>query len=299
MKQKAPVLLIIFYRPDLTARVFDAIKKYQPEELFIAADGPRNEQEALICAETRNIVEDIHWNCNVHRLYHHENLGCKVAVTKAITWFFDHVEEGIILEDDCLPHPDFFGFCENMLSLYRHDHSVGLISGSNFASMVEQKEYNHYLSPVAYIWGWASWRRFWKKYNSDPITLNNFNWKSLPGNHIFQRMFWYIKLCRVHWGEINTWDYQLQYALSASKQSAVIPTVNLIENIGFDDRATHTLEGGPQMSVFPISSNPHICFPQKDSQALIEISINRLTKKNPILTLVRFLYCKIRLILNN
>ena len=131
---QTPILFVIFNRPDTTKRVFESIRKIRPAKFYIAADGPRptKEGESKLCEETRNITEDIDWPCEVHRKYSEQNLGCKKGVSSAITWFFDNVEEGVILEDDCLPDPSFFSFCEELLSKYRNTDKVKMISGDNF-----------------------------------------------------------------------------------------------------------------------------------------------------------------------
>src|SRR6188472_504352 len=109
---KIPVLYLLFNRPDHTRQSFDELKKIKPSILFIAADGPRegNERDVRGCAEVRNIVKDITWKCEVKTLFREKNLGTKYAVGGAIDWFFEHVEEGIIMEDDCIPHPHFYDF---------------------------------------------------------------------------------------------------------------------------------------------------------------------------------------------
>ena len=115
---KTPVLFLFFNRPDTTTRVFSVIREAKPARLFLAADGARYEKEGErdLCRETRSTVEEmIDWPCEVHRLYREENLGCRVAVSSAIDWFFEHVEDGIILEDDTLPSSSFFRFAETML----------------------------------------------------------------------------------------------------------------------------------------------------------------------------------------
>ena len=123
---------MVFNRPDTTKQVFETIRKARPAQLFVAADGPRENRpdEAEKCAEVRRIVDNgIDWDCKVHRLYRDKNLGCKIACSSAIDWFFEHVDEGIILEDDTLPHPTFFQFCEELLKRYRDDERIMLISG--------------------------------------------------------------------------------------------------------------------------------------------------------------------------
>jgi hypothetical protein len=156
-----PILFIIFNRPESTSEVFDVIKKHKPHNLFLAADGPRGskEGEANLCELTRKLVlENIDWDCNLTTLFRDENLGCKVAVSTAITWFFNNVEQGIILEDDCVPSTTFFSFCEAMLNKYRNDESVMHIGGTNFLDDKIAIHDSYYFSKMVHIWGWATWR---------------------------------------------------------------------------------------------------------------------------------------------
>lgn len=131
---ETPILLLIFNRPDTTQEVFDAIKQAKPKRLFIAADGPRGEKpgEFEKCQAARKIVEQVDWECDFQGLFRENNLGCKKAVSSSISWFFDKVDEGIILEDDCLPDPSFFQFCEELLKHYRNNPKIMHISGNNF-----------------------------------------------------------------------------------------------------------------------------------------------------------------------
>jgi hypothetical protein len=296
MNSKAPVLFIIFYRPDLTARVFEAIKSYKPTELFISADGPRNEQDEKWCEETRKVVEEVDWECTVHRLYRNKNLGCKTAVTEAISWFFSQVEEGIILEDDCLPHPDFFEFCNNMLIRYRDASHIGLISGTSFYQIPVNDNYNHYLSPIAHIWGWASWKRVWKNYDVDPVSSPHFNWRKMPGNTLVNKLFWFVKLAKIHLGDIDTWDYQVQHMISVHDQKTVIPQVNLIKNIGFDERATHTTNQSAGMETRSLSSYTPECIPEIETSKIIRNAIDTATKKNTLKLLIEFVICNVKLL---
>lgn len=159
---RSPVLFLVFNRPDVTQRVFDAIRQARPPKLYVAADGPRKDKagEAERCKAVQNIVSMVDWPCEINKLIRDENLGCKIAVSGAIDWFFRQEPEGIILEDDCLPHPDFFLYCDELLEKYRDDERVGLISGTalgdirakNFISGDEDFIFNRYPS----IWGWAS-----------------------------------------------------------------------------------------------------------------------------------------------
>lgn len=163
-----PIVFIIFNRPETTRKVFEKIALVRPKRLFVIADGPResklNEGEA--CAETRKIIDEINWNCDVHKIYSEINLGCKSRIVSGLNIVFDLTTEAIILEDDCIPDPSFFPYCESLLERYRNDERIGLISGNNFLFGDYDNFDSYYFSRYPHIWGWASWRRAWKKYDS-------------------------------------------------------------------------------------------------------------------------------------
>ena len=243
---KTPVLFLIFNRPDVTALIFEKIKKQKPKYLYIAGDGPRNnrEGEAELCEQTRKIATNIDWDCEVKTLFREKNLGCKVAVSSAITWFFQNVEEGIILEDDCLPHPSFFGFCEAMLEKYRDNEQIMHIAGdTQLADNMTDDSY--YFSHIPHIWGWASWKRAWKDYDVEMKDFSIFLKKQKIKN-VFENKYhqkdWLNILNKVYKNEIDTWDYQWCYTVFKKEGLAIIPNKNLISNIGFGENSTHTSE---------------------------------------------------------
>lgn len=238
---KTPVLLLMYNRPDLALKVFYEIRKVRPEKLYLAVDGPKNDSDQMcinLCKEIENLVD---WPCEINKLYREKNLGCKLAVSSAIDWFFYHEERGIILEDDCLPEKSFFYYCEEMLNYYNNDESVGHISGSNFLKSWENEE-SYYFSNYAYVWGWATWRRAWKAYDVNMNDLlDKLKKKNLNDTFSFsETSYWKQRLIKTYQHKIDTWDYQWSYALWAHKLKAIVPTKNLISNIGFDHRATHT-----------------------------------------------------------
>ena len=129
---KTPVAFIIFKRPDTTKKVFETIRQIKPSKLFVIADGPREEKrETEKCAATRAIIDSIDWDCEVLKNYSDLNLGCKKRVATGLDWVFSIVEEAIILEDDCVPHPTFYRFCEKLLEKYRDDKRIMTICGTN------------------------------------------------------------------------------------------------------------------------------------------------------------------------
>ena len=163
---RTPVAFLIYRRPDLTARVFEAIARAKPPVLLVVADGPKDAGEEARCAAAREVIEKVDWPCEVRRNYSDANLGCRERVATGLDWVFRQVEEAILLEDDCLPSPDFFAFCEAMLERFRNDDRVGHVSGSNSDRGRASRETSYYFSRYSTIWVWATWRRAWKDYDA-------------------------------------------------------------------------------------------------------------------------------------
>ncbi|GAB2698840.1 hemolytic protein HlpA [Mucilaginibacter koreensis] len=239
-----PVLFIVFNRPAETRQVFDQICELKPRYLFIASDGPRENHVAdeQLCQEVRSIIKQIDWECELKTLFQNQNLGCGVAPATAITWFFEHVSAGIILEDDVLPHQSFFFFCEQMLNLYECDEQIMHISGCYFLdSFTPKLPYSHYYTKHIHVWGWATWRRAWKYYDyeiksySPTQSLNLL--KQYYGSYY---TFWRDIFNRMMNKEVDAWDYQWMYIICKANGLAINPTANLTKNIGFNQRATHT-----------------------------------------------------------
>lgn len=246
MITKVPVLFLIFNRPSETKIVFDAIKKSKPTQLFIAADGPREnvKGEKELCNMTREITENINWPCKVKRLYRKNNLGCKKAVSGAMRWFFKNVEEGIILEDDCLPDLSFFKYCEELIVKYRHNKSIGIIGGNNFSGNSTTKD-SYYFSLFSQMWGWATWRRVWKNYDIKMRKwpdLNRRNWLNTLFPELTQVIYWWSIFDSTYRGKVDTWDYQWVFSSWVKGYLNIVPRVNLVKNIGFGNQATHLKE---------------------------------------------------------
>ncbi len=238
-----PVLFLIFNRPDVTEKVFEQIRKALPRQLFVAADGPRttHPDDLVKCKKTRELVLDmIDWDCEVKTLFRDENLGCGLGVSKAISWFFEQVDQGIILEDDCLPSLSFFSFCSEMLKKYESDNRIMMVSGFNPIGKW-QAEYVDYFFSDGWIWGWATWRRAWLL-NDFTLSLyfaNNDN--NYYKNLLESRLIGSIEIFdQFRLGRTDTWDYQWYFARIINNGMAITPSLNLIENIGFDENATHT-----------------------------------------------------------
>ena len=240
-----PVAMLVFNRPEQTARVFAAVRGARPPVLLVVADGPRAErpEDARKCARTRQIFDGIDWPCEVRRNFAESNLGCKGRVSSGLNWVFEQVEEAIVLEDDCLPHATFFRFCQELLAHYRGDPRVYMICGHNFLRGQRRSEESYYFSRYAHVWGWASWRRSWQLYDAEMKlwpALRDEGWLlDLFGNRQ-EADYWTGMFEMTYTGEINTWDYQMFLTAWSNNMLTVIPNGNLIANIGFGPEATHT-----------------------------------------------------------
>ena len=242
---KTPVAFLIFNRSETTKRVFAEIAKVKPPKLLVIADGPRSNkpEEMTRCQEAREIINQVDWDCDVLKNYSDVNLGCKKRVSSGLNWVFKMVEEAIILEDDCLPHPTFFRFCEELLEKYRDETRISQISGSNFLFNKFDLKNSYYFSKFQFVWGWASWRRVWKHYD-----VNMKKWPSFCHTDDFKRLIgnkkisdYYTKIFeKVYKEKIDTWDYQWFFSNLVKKKVSIIPKYNLISNIGFGHGATHT-----------------------------------------------------------
>jgi len=247
---RTPILFLIFNRPALTKSVFEAIREARPGKLYIAADGPRYaiKGELEKCLQAREITKQVDWDCEVKTLFREENLGCGKGVSTAITWFFSQEQEGIILEDDCLPSSDFFRFCSELLNYYRHDTRIMGIGGTNLVpENLRANECSYSFSNHNSIWGWGTWKRAWDLYDyemtqyrkvlkhgylksqfSSQYEVDYFEW-------VFERTF--------HFPSI-TWDYQWEFIRRINSGLNILPQKNLVRNIGFGEDATHTTTEG-------------------------------------------------------
>lgn len=246
-KLDTPVLFLVFNRLDTSKKVFKAIREAKPSHLYIASDGARANKsgEKEIVQKVRDyIINSIDWKCEVMTLYREENLGCKYAVSSAIDWFFNNVEMGIILEDDCLPNQSFFWFCQELLNKYKNDLRVWHITGNNLNQTSNKDITSSYYfgSIYASIWGWATWRDRWKHYD---VEMSNYT------DFISKKRFLDVadgkeavivrnaELKRILNG-LDTWDYQWTFTRWINNGLSINPITNMIKNIGFGDDASHT-----------------------------------------------------------
>ena len=254
-----PVLLIVFNRPDVTRRVFAAIRQARPRQIFIAADGPRSHrpEDHAKCQAVRDITTQVDWDCEVRTLFREENQGCKRAVSGAIDWFFEQVEEGIILEDDCLPNQSFFRYCQAVLKQYRDDTRIVHVNGNNYsyrASESAATDFSYHFTYFSQVWGWATWRRAWQRYDVDMKLFPQFDQASYYKHAGVSGMGFQTlreKWVDVYEGRVDTWDYQWHFINLLEGGLAVAPRANLITNLGFQADATHTTTASPSRQNLP------------------------------------------------
>lgn len=240
-----PVVFCIFNRPNETARVFEAIRKARPSKMYVVADGPRTASEKNLCDVTRKIIDSADWPCSVEKNYSDVNLGCKKRIASGLDWIFTHEAEAIILEDDCLPNENFFSYCETLLNQYRNDVRVFHISGSSFLKSPNQfgNDGDYYFSAIPQIWGWATWRRAWQKYDLTLSAWPEFQktqrLKNIFGNPVVSE-YWEYVFERMYQNKYDTWDIAWTFTIVHENALAITPKINLVSNIGYGTSATHT-----------------------------------------------------------
>lgn len=265
---KSAVIFIIFNRPETTRKVFEAIRKAKPPKLLVIADGPRQDHvdDFDKCKETRNII-NVDWKCEVLFNYADENIGCKHRIAGGLDWAFEQVEEAIILEDDCLPDPTFFRFCDEMLEHYRDDTRIAMISGDNFQFNKKRTDYSYYFSRYPHIWGWATWRRSWINYDIDMKLwpeVRDGRWledilKSKAGV-----WYWRYIFNSVFNGKSDSWGYPYTFSCWKRSEVSILPNVNTVSNIGSGADALHTKDVDKYSNMdteevkFPLSHPPHL-----------------------------------------
>lgn len=268
-QMKTAVAMIIFNRPDTTKEVFEAIRQAKPPRLYIISDAPREgrEEEKKKVAETRGYVEaHVDWECEVIKNYAESNMGCKKRVASGITWLFEHEEEAIILEDDCVPKREFFRYAQEMLQKYKDDESVYMVSGTNDLPGYTIKG-DYAFSHFASIWGWASWRRAWSKHydikmKDWPKAREEKRMRPLFSNALQYRLF-VRDADKMHAELVDTWDFQWLFTILNNNGVGITPKGNLIHNIGCGrEDATHTKDNSREVAEYGEFSFP-IAFTDK------------------------------------
>ena len=265
---KTAVLFLVFNRPDTTTLVFEKIRQAKPPRLYVAGDGAREgrkgEKEKV--AKVREIATRVDWPCKVKTFFRDQNVGCKKGVSTAITWFFEHEKQGIILEDDCVPHLDFFTFCEDLLGRYAEDARVSTITGNNFQHNKWRGNDSYYFSKYNHCWGWATWRRAWEYYQGNiPFWIewkNSNAWLKHTPEKI-ERRYWQNIFERVQANQVDSWAFPWTASVWYKDGLTATSNVNLVSNIGFGDDATHTKSKKNKISKLPTNNLGKITHPKK------------------------------------
>lgn len=261
--EEIPVLLTIFNRPDKTRAAMENLRQIKPKRLFVAADGPRLDcpQDKEKCRLARQEATTVDWPCDIKTRFLDDNISCDPAVSSAIDWFFQHIEYGIILEDDCILSPDFFSFCGDLFVRYYNDQRIMQISS---ISPYEAREhpYDYHFSRIFRCHGgWGTWRRAWKHFTSDMHRYgDNEALAILKAYHLdyYECLRKYKNLKIYNSGFIlvsrrgslklkyyGHWDYQWSLACAAQNGLCIFPEKNLMINIGFDEDSTNTKNTNP------------------------------------------------------
>lgn len=262
-----PVLLLIFRRPDLTRRVLEVLRQVRPTRLYVAADGPRpgHLTDERQCTEARQVLKEVDWPCQVVTLFQEQNLNCGLGPVTALNWFFAHEEEGIILEDDCVPSASFFPFCAELLARYRHEEQVMHIGGNNFGSEARRPlapdAPSYHFSTQRTSWGWATWRRAWQRYE---YHMPDFHAVAASGgldaafSGRLEKRYRLAKMAGVLAlpQPPDVWDYQWEYAIARHQGLYIIPAVNLVGNLGFGGDSTHTHDAQDTLGMLPAQELP-------------------------------------------
>ena len=275
MSFEIPVLLIAWRRPETTRKVIEAIRKVQPARMYVACNGPSigNPEEAELVNTTRELIaREIDWPCEIAHRYQEVNKGCKMGITGAISWLFENEETGIILEDDCVPEPDFFRFCSVLLDYYRYDERVWAISGNNLQNGKKRGKGSYYFSQYLQAWGWATWKRAWKQHDGEirfwPEWKESHDWINKYPDPIERKYFREI-YDKMHLGLVDTWDFQWNACIRYHGALVATSNYNLISNIGFGQGATHTTQQHwtANLPTSPLSNIIHPNIVAQDSKA--------------------------------
>jgi hypothetical protein len=282
-----PVALIVFNRYDKAMQVFESVRQVKPDKLLIIADGPRkdNKSDSDKCKKVRAIFDKIDWDCEVFRNFSDINLGCGKRPATGIGWVFENVESAIILEDDCVPNESFFRFCDENLDFYRNDERIMMVSGTNVLEKWKSDDYSYHFSNLGGIHGWASWRRAWKYYDFNVSSWENMIVKERVKDVFCNNIIYKVRSAAFDEvlrkkGDVSFWDYQWGLARNMQSGLSVVPSVNLIENIGFGADSTHTQNEKDKSGniqafhlEFPLKHPPFVAVDRKFDEKMINILV--------------------------
>ncbi|MCC5846414.1 MAG: glycosyltransferase family 2 protein [Verrucomicrobia bacterium] len=242
---ETPVVVIFFNRPEVLQVLVNRLAEVQPRKLYLVCDGPRADrpEEPAKVKACQDLFDPLPWTCEIHKNYSVTNLGCRNRVVSGLNWVFEHEEQAIILEDDCVPNASFFQFCTQLLSKYKYESRVNSIAGTNVFGQNDNSSSSYFFSRYNNCWGWATWRRSWNEFeevNNEPAKyINTSEFKSL-----FQKKIHYLYWKKIYQlflkGKINSWAYLWKLSCWVNNGLVIYPSSNLVRNIGDDESATRT-----------------------------------------------------------
>lgn len=243
-----PILLIFFTRSDTFAKVFEEVKKIKPKKLYLAQDGPRNDKDMEGILKCREIAQSVDWDCEVHKNYSEKNMGCGLRPQSAISWVLSQEENVVILEDDCVPCQSFFDFTSEMLDRYREDNRICMISGLNHFETWKDSTSDYFFCKSGAIWGWATWKRAWAQYDYQLTQLKHADVgnlkKAIANDRVAKKRIslWQQTVKKLEEGvNISYWDVQWGIVRFLQNQLVIVPSKNLISNIGAGSGSTHAI----------------------------------------------------------
>jgi hypothetical protein len=286
MSFDVPVAVFIFNRPGSVSKVLEAVKKANPPLLFVIADGPRanHPEDKHLVSQARAVVEQIEWPCEVLRAYSDVNLGCDRRIATGLDWVFGIADRAIVLEDDCLPDPTFFPYCEELLERYENDERVQMISGSNVTGI--SGSYSYHFSNCYHIWGWAGWARAWRHYDESMLEWPSLRDAGWLRSHLHSRRG--AEMAQVFFdgayaGRLPQWDFYWAFTGWRRNALSIIPRVNLVQNSGYGAGATHQVDGNhpfagiPARAIsFPLRHPPQVKVLRKADRAVWNTLYSRL-----------------------
>lgn len=240
---KIPVIVMAFNRPEMVKMAMEPIRQYQPDRLYLACDGPRLNKEgegALVAATQKTMMDAVDWPCDVKTLFREKNLGCANAVNEAVSWFYEHEEFGVVIEDDVIVSLDFLKMCEELLPRYNNDSEIMHISAMNFNNVQTANSYTFQKKP--FVWGWATWRRAWAKMDMNMKAWPSFKMKSLIKYYgWFQTMMmWrYWNYAYNHIETISSWATRWHFSVVSNNGLCICPRANLSINVGCSTDGVH------------------------------------------------------------
>jgi len=266
--KRLSVLFLTYKRLETSEKVFSAIRDAQPEKLYFANNAAieGNVEEEAKVNSVRKLVDQVDWKCEVHTRFLESHMSVRDSIFSSISWFFENEEQGIILEDDCLPNPEFFKFCSEMLYRYKKEESVWAITGNNFQNGILRGDASYFFSSQPHIWGWATWKSIWVKVDQSmsfwPAWKRSEHWHTFWDNKIMKN-YWYSIFEQMYRSEINTWDYVFDANVFYHSGLIVTPNKNLVSNIGFGPGSTYTFYKNHKFSNMPRENIYPLIHPKK------------------------------------